>query len=194
MSWKKQGYLFTSTVNVIVNECTGFYYNEDEAMRKLKIYLDTSAIGYLDEQTSPSEMSDMLALWKEIEEGKFDVVISDVTLAELTDNRNNAKVEMQMRFLAAIEYDIVRVSDEVLNIASLVKSTGILVSDRHQNDRLHIGCAVVSGCDVLVSSNFKNLANIRTIKGVRGISILSGYGNVNMDIVPAAMLIEEEEG
>jgi len=45
---------------------------------------------------------------------------------------------------------------------------------------------------VLVSYNFKNLANVRVIKGVRGISILSGYGNVNIDIVPAAMLINED--
>jgi predicted nucleic acid-binding protein len=161
-------------------------------MRKLKIYLDTSAIGYLDEQTSPKEMSDMLDLWKKIKLGQYDVLLSEVTLVEISENKNVAKVDVLTDFLKEIQYQLITVSEDVEDIADLVKSTGLLISDKHQNDRLHIGCAIVSGCDVLVSYNFKNLANVRIIKGVRAISLLSGYGNVNIDIVPAAMLINEE--
>ena len=161
-------------------------------MKKLKIYLDTSAIGYLDEHTSPNEMSDMRVLWDEIKHDKYDVVLSEVTLVELNARKNEDKVETLTDYLNEIHYDLIKVNDEVETVANLVKSTGLLISDKHQNDRLHIGCAITSGCDVLVSYNFKNLANIRVIKGVRGISILSGYGNVNMDIIPAAMLICED--
>jgi len=161
-------------------------------MRKLKIYLDTSAIGFLDEQTSPKEMSDMLDLWKKIKLGQYDVLLSEVTLVEISENKNVAKVDVLTDFLKEIQYQLIAVSEDVEDIADLVKSTGLLISDKHQNDRLHIGCAIVSGCDVLVSYNFKNLANVRVIKGVRAISLLSGYGNVNIDIVPAAMLINEE--
>jgi hypothetical protein len=32
-------------------------------MKKLKIYFDTSAIGYLDEHESPKEMLEMQQLW-----------------------------------------------------------------------------------------------------------------------------------
>jgi len=158
-------------------------------MKKLKIYLDTSAIGYLDEQSSPKEMIDMQVLWDEIRHEKYDVMLSEVTLAELNASKNVEKVEALSGFLNEIQYKIIKVNDNVEKVADLVKSTGLLISDKHQNDRLHIGCAITSGCDVLVSYNFKNLANVRVIKGVRGISILSGYGNVNIDIVPAAMLI-----
>ena len=161
-------------------------------MKKLRIYLDTSAIGYLDEQTSPTEMNDMQVLWDEIKHDKYDVVLSEVTLVELNAIKNEEKVEILTDFLSEIHYELIEVNDEVEAVATLVKSTGLLISDKHQNDRLHIGCAITSGCDVLVSYNFKNLANIRVIKGVRGISILSGYGNVNMDIIPAAMLICED--
>ena len=161
-------------------------------MKKLKIYLDTSAIGYLDEQSSPKEMIDMQVLWDEIRHEKYDVMLSEVTLAELNASKNVEKVEALSGFLNEIQYKIIKVNDDVEKVADLVKSTGLLISDKHQNDRLHIGCAITSGCDVLVSYNFKNLANVRVIKGVRGISILSGYGNVNIDIVPAAMLISED--
>jgi hypothetical protein len=50
---------------------------------------------------------------------------------------------------------------------------------------------MVSGCDILVSYNFKHLANVRIIKGVRGISSIAGYGN--LEIMPASMFIEDGE-
>jgi len=40
-------------------------------MKKLKLYLDTSAIGYLDEQSDPKEMNDMLTLWEQIKQGRY---------------------------------------------------------------------------------------------------------------------------
>ena len=159
-------------------------------LKKLKIYIDTSAIGYLDEQTSPKEMADMLALWDKIKQSTYDAVISDVVLNELRDNKNLEKVKVLFGFLSEISYDTVEVNDEIERIADLVKRNDLLVSDKHRNDRLHIGCAVVGGCDILVSLNFKHLVNVRTVKGVRGIAGLGGYGY--MDIVPPKMLIEEE--
>ena len=156
-------------------------------MKKLKLYLDASAIGYLDEQTSLKQMNDMLALWAEIRQGKYNVMLSEVTLNELNANKNRDKVNTLVNYLAEISYDIIEIDQEIERVAELVKTNGLLVSDKKYNDRLHIGCAIVTGCDVLVSYNFKDLANVMTIKGVRGVSSISGYGNI--DIVPAEMLI-----
>jgi len=158
-------------------------------MKKQKLYIDTSAVAYLDEQTSPKEMKDMLILWDKIKQGGYDVILSEITLAEIYDNLNLEKVKYLAKYLSEIIFDTVRVNDEVRKIADLVKNNGMLVSDKHQNDRLHIGCAVVYGCDILVSLNFKHLVNVRTIKGVRGIASLGGYSSI--DILPPAMLIEE---
>ena len=55
-------------------------------MKKLKLYLDASAIGYLDEQTSPVEMNDMLLLWEAIKEEKYEVALSEITLDEINAN------------------------------------------------------------------------------------------------------------
>ena len=72
-------------------------------MKKLKIYLDTSAIGYLDEQSSPKEMIDMQVLWDEIRHEKYDVMLSEVTLAELNASKNVEKVEALSGFLNDIQ-------------------------------------------------------------------------------------------
>ena len=92
-------------------------------------------------------------------------------------------------YLSEISYNEILVNDEVNKIADLIKSNELLISAKHQNDRLHIGCAIVAGCDILVSYNFKHLVNVKTIKGVRGVASLSGYNSI--DIMTPAMFAEE---
>ena len=161
-------------------------------MEKLKVYLETSAIGYLDETTSPKEMAEMQKLWKLIKDNEYDVVISEVTLNEIDRNKNIEKVETLLSFVAEISYELVGINDESRKIAEIIKQNGLIVADKHSNDRLHIGCAINSECDVIVSMNFKHLVNVNTIRGVRAISILEC--NRNIDIVSPASLIYREEG
>ena len=158
-------------------------------MKKLKLYLDTSAIGYLDEQACQDEMNDMLSLWEAIKEGKYEIVLSEITLEEINAIINTDKLNTLIKYLAEITYETIQVNDEINRIADLVKSNKLLISDKHQYDRLHIGCAIVAGCDILVSYNFKHLVNVKTIKGVRGIASLSGYNSI--DIMTPAMFAEE---
>ena len=157
-------------------------------MKKLKIYLDTSAIGYLDEQTSPKEMDDMQRLWKLIKQDVYDAAISQVVYDEITNNKNTEKADILLSYLSEIDYEMVGITKEANKISDLVASNGVL-DEKHKNDRLHIGCAVASNCDIIVSLNFKHLVNVKTIKGVRGIANLEGYSNI--DIVPPTMLIQE---
>ena len=48
-------------------------------LKKLKIYIDTSAIGYLDEHENHNDMKAMLAFWDNIKKLKYDVIISELT-------------------------------------------------------------------------------------------------------------------
>ena len=161
-------------------------------MKKLKIYIDTSAIGYLDENEEKyiNDKEAMLALWDSIKNNEFDVAISELTLDELNDNKNMDKLNILMDYLAQIEYDIVETGSIAERIAELVKVNGMLVADKHKNDRLHIGTAIENNCDIIVSMNFKHLVNVTTIRGVRAISNLEGYKNIDI-IQPIAMVAEE---
>ena len=157
-------------------------------MINLKIYLETSAIGYLDEQTSPSEMADMQKLWKLIKQGVYDAAISQVTLDEITNNKNTEKVDILINYISEINYEKIDITESANKIAEMLSNIGIL-AEKHKDDRLHIGCAVVSNCDIIVSLNFKHLVNVKTIRGVRAIADLEGYNSI--DIVPPAVLIQE---
>ena len=159
-------------------------------MKKYKIYLDTSAIGHLDEEYSPKEMGDMRKLWEMIKNDEYSVVISPVVVDELMANGNLLKRDLLLEYMNQIEYDIVPITEEIRAIAKSIIQNGIL-TEKSYNDCLHIACAISNGCDCLVSFNFKHLLNVRTIKGVRAISNLNGYGN--LDIVAAYALLGKEE-
>jgi hypothetical protein len=40
-------------------------------------------VGYLDQQDDPDRMADTHKLWAQIKDGLYDVMLSDVTLAEI---------------------------------------------------------------------------------------------------------------
>jgi predicted nucleic acid-binding protein len=110
-------------------------------LKKLKIYIDTSALGYLDEHESPNDMNVMLGLWENIKNSKYDVIISELTFTELNDNKDIGKVNTLLSYIAQIEYETIGITAEAEYIADLVKKNELLISDKHYNDRLHIGCA-----------------------------------------------------
>ena len=81
-------------------------------------------------------------------------------------------------------------NSEVESVANQIIQLGIL-TQKSFDDCLHIAHAVVSGCDYIVSWNFKHMVNIKTIRGVRAITNLSGYDNI--EIVAPPMLLESED-
>ena len=157
-------------------------------MKKMKIYLDTSIIGYLHQETQPEKMTDTHNLWKQIKDGRYNVIISNLLLVELSNNPNEEIKNKLLSFLAEIEYNIVSVSSEIERLAGLIIERGILTKKSYE-DCLHIATALVHDCNLLVSWNFKHLVNIKTINGIRAISNLEGYRSI--DILQPTLLIQE---
>ena len=46
---------------------------------------------------------------------------------------------------------------------------------KSRDDALHIACAVIGKCDMLLSWNFKHLVRVKTNEGVRIVSAKLGY-------------------
>ena len=156
-------------------------------MKKLKLYLDSNVVGKLDDHDNPSDMAIAKRLWKKIKRDKYDAVISEITLTEINNIPDTIKKNLLSDYLKEIKYESIFLSDEVKRIEKIVKKSGLITSDKNLNDRFHIGYALVSGADVLVSMNFNHLVNIKTIRGVKGIATVEGYHTI--DIMPPIMLI-----
>lgn len=153
--------------------------------RKLKVYLDTSVISYLQQEDTPERMKDTLALWKQFEAEKYDICLSQVTLDEVGECREPKRTVLY-EYLSKISYTKLEITDEVLKVANQIIAMGIL-TPKSFDDCQHIATAVVHGCDCIISWNFKHIVNIKTIKGVRAITHLESYKDI--DIMNPSVLL-----
>jgi len=155
-------------------------------MHKFKIYLDTSVISHLNQLDVPDKMDDTLALWEDIKQGMHDVYVSNVALDEIAENNERKRIIL-LRYLAEIDYTLVSVNDEIRAYANKIVDDGILTK-KHYDDCLHIGCAVVNQCHIILSWNFRHMVKVKTVNGVRSINAMLGYHGI--DIFSPNMLIE----
>ncbi|MBQ7264365.1 MAG: PIN domain-containing protein [Synergistaceae bacterium] len=159
--------------------------------RKDKIYLDTSVMSHLFHEDVPGKMGDTLSFWEDVEAGMYDVVISEATLAELEDCREPKRSAL-IDAVKAIGHTFLPRSEEAEALADAYVREGVLTS-RHRDDLMHIALAVVSGCDIIVSWNFKHMVHVRTIQSVRAVNAQEGWFK-SIDIVSPTMMLKGGEG
>ena len=158
-------------------------------MKKLKIYFDTSAIAYLDQQDAPDRMADTLKLWEDVKAGRYDVVISDITLFEV-EQAPEIKRDTLFNFLRDIEYTSVKKDAEAQRICRLYLDIGGL-PPKSKTDAEHIAVATVNGCNAILSWNFRHIVNLRAMNAVDAVNIKEGYSLLR--ILTPSMLIESED-
>ncbi|GHT79394.1 hypothetical protein FACS1894130_07960 [Spirochaetia bacterium] len=158
-------------------------------MKKLKIYLDTSIISYLDQQDAPEKMAETHRLWNQIKAGVYTVVISDVDIIEI-DDCEEKKRDTLKKYLAQIEYELVKSEPKAVDIASRIVDLGIL-KQKSFDDCQHIANAIVSGCDAIISWNFKHIVNHKTMVGIKAVTALEGYNDL-LIYAPPSLIMEGE--
>ena len=142
-------------------------------MKKLKIYLDTSVISHLDAPDTPDKMNDTLKLWDDIKAEMYDIVLSEVVFNELARCSEPKKGKLA-DFLQEIKYNVAKEDGNALALAGKFIDLKVL-KEKSLNDCRHIAAALVSGCDTIVSWNFKHIVNAKTIRGTKAITALEGY-------------------
>ncbi len=158
-------------------------------MGKLRVYLDTSVISHLLQEDVPEKMADTKQLWEMFRTEKYEVYLSTVTLEELK-GCPEPKQSQLLDYLGLIDYTLVQIDDNVADIAQQIIEMGILTKKSY-DDCQHIGAAIVSECDCIISWNFKHIVNIKTIRGIRAITSLKGHKPI--EILHPSVLLESEE-
>jgi predicted nucleic acid-binding protein len=145
-------------------------------MKIPKMYLDTSIISHLRQEDVPEKMRDTIRFWDAIKAGEYDVAISQVTLDEI-DRCPEPKKNELLRELSEITYQFIEPSIEIEAIAAKFVENNILTV-KNIDDCRHIAASIVCECDAIVSWNFKHIVNYKTIRGVKLISLMTGYKEV----------------
>ncbi|MCL2065633.1 MAG: PIN domain nuclease [Candidatus Cloacimonetes bacterium] len=158
-------------------------------MRKIKLYLDTSVISALDDRKKPNRMRETQLLWEDIKAGKYDIILSDVLFEEIRKCKL-PKRDVLYNFIDEISYTHIQNNELIEDMAEEIIRLGILTAKSY-DDCMHIGSGVYGECDCIVSWNFRHLVNYKTIKGVRIITSIFNYKNI--EIMSPTMVIGREK-
>ena len=137
-------------------------------MRKQRIYLDTSVIGGCFDPEFEVWSNGLIT---DLRAGKFLLVLSDVTAAEIEHAPEPVR-ELHEELISISE--ILPVTEEALELLEAYEHHNIL-SARFRNDMLHIALATVAEVDVLVSWNFRHIVRLDNIQRFNGVNLELGY-------------------
>jgi len=155
-------------------------------MPALSLYLDNSVIGgYFDPEFEDATRR----LWTLTEAGQFRVVVSVVTQQEAA----LAPPEVVELFARTFSDDslLLPLSGRAEELAQACVTAGILTA-RYIDDARHVAIATTQGIGIIVSWNFKHLANYQRESGFNRVNSVYGYPTVRI-ISPSELVYGNED-
>lgn len=157
-------------------------------MKKTKLYLDTSVPSFLFADDSPEKREVTIQFWDILKLGLYDIVISDILLAEISRSEIPSPQELEEK-LTEIVLEIVSVNEDIYSLAQKYIDEGI-IPQKYQDDALHIALATYNEADALISWNFKHMVKLKTIRGVNGINRMLGLKELEI-LTPQSWIQED---
>jgi hypothetical protein len=158
-------------------------------MHKLKIYLDTSIINFLFADDAPEKMEATIDFFDNYLD-KYNVYISSVVLDEIDNTRNLQKKEMLFNAIGKYNlFNYNNVNKEIIEIANLYIKKSIVPENKFE-DAVHIAFATFYEFDVLLSWNFKHLANINKQIIINSCNMSIGYTKQLLLLNPYEVIYE----
>jgi hypothetical protein len=140
----------------------------------MKFYVDTSVWGgFEDDEFSESTKP----FFEQATQGKFTIVLSDVTLRELAGAPQ--KVRRLPETIPQEFLELMEINEEQLELARKYILEGALTS-KFESDAQHIAIASILKVDSLVSWNFRHMVNFFRIKQYNSINLKYGYSTVDI--------------
>ena len=140
---------------------------------KTKLYLDTSIPSAFYDTSKPLRQL-MTQKWFENEVHFFDLYISALTIEEVDRIERIGKRENIKNLILKYETNILRISDEIKQLADIYISEGAIPKSEPE-DALHIAIATINEISGLASWNFKHIVSINPIRKVHEINKRLNY-------------------
>jgi predicted nucleic acid-binding protein len=139
----------------------------------MRIYADTSGFGGL---FDPEFAQASQRLFEEFECGRFVLVTSALVEAEIEPAPEAVRAAFSKHTAKA---EIASVNREVLRLQQDYLHAGVVTS-KSTDDALHVAMATVSGCDLIVSWNFKHIVHFDKIPKYNAVNTSQGYGSIGI--------------
>jgi predicted nucleic acid-binding protein len=144
-------------------------------MRKLNVYLDTSVLNFLFADDAPELRDITIEFFNEyVRKNIFNVHISDVVIKEILNTKDYDKKEKLLRVSKDYNLEIIALTDEAESLANIYVKEKVIPESKFE-DAEHIAIATVNQFDILLSWNYKHLANFNKKQKVKIINARENY-------------------
>ena len=132
-------------------------------MRKQKIYLGTTLFNhYFDEHRGIAHKS-TVALFKDIEAGKYEAYTSDYVTDELV-RAPTEKRDKMIALIAQYGITVLELNEEAERLADIYIKQGV-IPQKYRTDGVHIAVAAVNDLDMIISLNFQHIVKRKQKSG-----------------------------
>lgn len=139
-------------------------------MRKLRLYLDSSILGWSLNRGNPVRFAEANLLLQQVAEGKFIGAYSWISVEEIEAAPEHIAEKLWQKVAEArLKRVSVRLKKQVEELAQVYCAQGIVPSD-FQADAFHIAVATFWKADALVSYNFEHIVNLETMVAVNEVN------------------------
>ncbi len=155
-------------------------------MMGIRTYADTSVFGgvFDEEFEEPSR-----AFFDLVRSGKFSLAVSDVSAAEI----EGAPREVRDFFEALLPHmHVVAIDAAVQGLRDAYIAAGV-VGERSVDDAAHVAAAVVAGCELIVSWNFRHIVHFEKIRGYNEVGVRQGFNEVEIRSPREVLSYEDDE-
>ena len=150
-----------------------------------RVYADTSVYGGT---CDPGFESPSRAFFEQVRQAEFALVISAVVLRET----ERAPEAVKALVAEMLDYaDPADVTDKTRNLQQAYLEAGI-VTPRSADDALHVALATVSGCSMIVSWNFRHIAQFAKMRLYTAVNALHGCDSIAIHSPPEVMTYDED--
>ncbi|MDR0859285.1 MAG: PIN domain nuclease [Oscillospiraceae bacterium] len=155
-------------------------------LRKIKIYLDTSVLSYLEQIDAPYKTAETLELWDVFRtRDDVEILISNIALEEFSETKEPKRSRV-LDLIGTLAYKRIQETDEHRRLAQVYLDANVLTGKSFEDLR-HIAVAVSYGCKYIVSWNFKHFVNPKTIDAVNAVSLANNLPQIQ--ILSPSMLL-----
>ncbi|MEI6091502.1 MAG: type II toxin-antitoxin system VapC family toxin [bacterium] len=159
--------------------------------KKLKIYLDTSVINFLFADDAP-QFKDITLDFFENYLNVFDVYISQIVIDEINKTGDADKRLVLMQSITNYNLELYnRINQTIVELAKNYIDFKIIPQNKFE-DALHLAFASYYEFDILLSWNFKHLANINKQEKINSFNLNYGYRKPLLLLNPMEVVYEND--
>ncbi len=158
--------------------------------KKLKIYLDTSVINFIFADDAPEKKEITIDFFDNYL-NDYEVFISTIVLDEINRTSSEDKKDKLLKSISRYKLKIYDdINRNISDLAKIYVKRKVVPKNKYE-DALHLAFATYYEFDILLSWNFKHLANIKKQESVNIINQGLGYRKMLIMTNPMEVLYEK---